>query len=397
MKKLSIIIVNYNVKHYLEQCLNALMKALSNIDAEVFVVDNHSSDDSVQYLTPRFPSVSFISSKHNLGFSRGNNLAIEKSSGEYVLLLNPDTIVTEDSIADVLQFMDKHTKTGGVGVRMLKSDGTYALESRRGLPTPLTAFYKMSGLCAKYPTHKKFGKYYMGYLSWDKPEQIEVMSGAFCMLRRSALDKVGLLDQDFFMYGEDIDLSYRLLKGGYENWYYPTDILHYKGESTQKTSFKYVHVFYEAMLIFFKKHYGGSSFFFSFPIKVAIYSKAFIALMGMQVHNIKKSLGLLRIKPRKQDLYIIIGEKEMIEKCSAKAQQYGLEIQTVEGNEQSLPDGHAHLSLPNNQTIYVVYDVNAYSYQHILDLFKQHSAENISLGTYDKRSDVIITQEDVFV
>ncbi len=199
------------------------------------------------------------------------------------------------------------------------------------------------------------------------------------------------------MYGEDIDLSYRLLKGGYENWYYPTDILHYKGESTQKTSFKYVHVFYEAMLIFFKKHYGGSSFFFSFPIKVAIYSKAFIALMGMQVHNIKKSLGLLRVKPCKQDLYIIIGEKEMIEKCSAKAQQYGLEIQTVEGNEQSLPDGHAHLSLPNNQTIYVVYDVNAYSYQHILDLFKQHSAENISLGTYDKRSDVIITQEDVFV
>ena len=151
MKKLSVIIVNYNVKHYLEQCLNALMKALSNIDAEVFVVDNHSSDDSVQYLTPRFPSVSFISSKHNLGFSRGNNLAIEKSSGEYVLLLNPDTIVTEDSIADVLQFMDKHTKAGGVGVRMLKSDGTYALESRRGLPTPLTAFYKMSGLCAKAP------------------------------------------------------------------------------------------------------------------------------------------------------------------------------------------------------------------------------------------------------
>lgn len=284
------------MKFYAEQCLLSLKKAIKGIEAEIYVVDNHSNDGSVEFLTERFPDIHIINSNHNLGFSRANNLAIKQSSGQYVLLLNPDTIVGENTIKTVLEFMEQHPKAGGAGVKMLKDDGTAAMESRRGLPTPLTSLYKMTGLCACYPQSRRFGKYYMSYLSWDKPERIEVMSGAFCMLRRDALDKIGLLDEDFFMYGEDIDLSYRLLKGGFENWYIPSPILHYKGESAHKSSFRYVHVFYEAMLIFFRKHYGNMTLLISIPIKTAIYVKAMITLVQMQWTSMRKKLGFINHK-----------------------------------------------------------------------------------------------------
>ena len=241
--KLTVVIVNYNVKYYIEQCLNSLEKALEGIESEIFVVDNHSEDDSVGYLRKRFEYVNIIESNRNLGFARANNIAIRRSSGEYILLLNPDTFVCENTIRGALEFSDKHLNAGGVGVKMYNADGTVAMESRRGLPTPMTSFYKMCGLCAKFPKSKRFGRYYMSYLDWDKPAKIDVVSGAFFLVRRSALDKVGLLDTDFFMYGEDIDLSYRLLKGGFDNWYLPFQILHYKGESTHKTSFRYVHAY----------------------------------------------------------------------------------------------------------------------------------------------------------
>ena len=243
--KLTVVIVNYNVCYYLEQCLLSVQKALEGIEGEIYVVDNHSKDGSVAYLSARFPVVHFIDSNHNLGFARANNIAIRQSCGEYVLLLNPDTIVGEHTLSDVLQFMDAHPQAGGAGVMMHNTDGSRANESRRAIPTPMVSFRKMLGFNSRY---------YMSHLPWDKPGRIEVISGAFCMLRRRALDQIGLLDEDFFMYGEDIDLSYRLLKGGFENWYIPSPILHYKGESTEKSSFRYIHVFYEAMLIFFRKH-----------------------------------------------------------------------------------------------------------------------------------------------
>lgn len=268
--KLSVIIVSYKVRFYIEQCLHSLFRAVDGIETEVYIVDNHSDDGSVEYLTQKFPNVNIISSNRNLGFSRANNVAIKQCTGEYVLLLNPDTIVGEHTIHDVLAFMDEHERASGAGVMMLKDNGEKAMESRRGVPTPMTAFYRMSGLCARYPNSRRFARYYMSYLSWDEPAQIEIISGAFCMLRREVLDKVGLLDEDYFMYGEDIDLSFRLLKVGYENWYIPTKILHYKGESTHRSSFRYVHVFYDAMLIFMRKHYGHFSIFVSLPLKIAI-------------------------------------------------------------------------------------------------------------------------------
>ncbi len=269
-KKISIIIVSYNVCQLLDECIASVEKALVGIDGEIIVVDNNSSDKTVETLQPRHPDVRFIANSRNIGFARANNQAIKNSQSEYVLLLNPDTVVFEPTLRGVIDFMDAHPEAGGAGVCMLNRDGQPAPESRRAIPSPWVSMLKMFGFTKRY---------YMSHLSWDEPGQIEVISGAFCMLRRTAIEQVGMLDEDFFMYGEDIDLSYRLLKSGWQNWYLPFKIIHYKGESTQKTSFRYVHVFYQAMLIFFRKHYGHLSILFSIPIKIAIYFRAFLALI----------------------------------------------------------------------------------------------------------------------
>ena len=279
MMKLSVVIVNYNVRQYLTACLDSVAIALDGIEGEVFVVDNNSSDDSVDFVSRHYPWVHLINNKENLGFSKANNIAIRQSVGEYVLLLNPDTLVDKETFKGVLQFMDLHPEAGGAGVKMYNGDGTIAPESRRAVPTPFVAARKMLGFTKSY---------YMSYLSWDEAAQIQVVSGAFFMIRRKALEQVGLLDEDFFMYGEDIDLSYRLLKGGWQNWYIPYSIIHYKGQSTRKSDFRYVHVFYQAMLIFFRKHYSHLCLFFTLPVKCAIYFRASLALVDI----IRKKLHL---------------------------------------------------------------------------------------------------------
>jgi GT2 family glycosyltransferase len=270
--KLSIVIVSYNVRSYLEQCLQSVRKSLEGIEGEVWVVDNRSQDDSVEVLRRDYPWVRLIANTENMGFARANNLAIRQSQSDYVLLLNPDTIVEEPTLRGVLDFMDAHPEAGGAGVMMHNSDGTLAPESRRALPTPWVSALKMLGFTRRY---------YMSHLPWDQPCRIEVISGAFCFLRRKALDQIGLLDEDFFMYGEDIDLSYRLLKGGWQNWYLPLSITHFKGKSTYKSDYRYVHNFYQAMLIFFRKHYSHLSVFYALPVKMAIYFRAFIALIDI--------------------------------------------------------------------------------------------------------------------
>ena len=277
--KLSVVIVSYNVRELLTACIDSVVKAAESIDTEVFVVDNKSVDDTIEVISRDYPWVHLINNKENLGFSKANNIAIRQAEGEYVLLLNPDTVVAEWTLRGAIEFMDQHPEAGGAGVRMHNADGTLAPESRRAVPTPMVAARKMLGFTKRY---------YMSYLSWNEPGQIEVISGAFMLLRRKAIDQVGMLDEDFFMYGEDIDLSYRLLKGGWQNWYLPLDIIHYKGQSTQKSDFRYVHVFYQAMLIFFRKHYSHLSFFFTLPVKVAIYFRASLALADL----IRKKLHL---------------------------------------------------------------------------------------------------------
>lgn len=280
MKLLSVIIVNYNVSHFLEQCLLSVMSACENIDAEVIVVDNNSVDGSVEMVRDKFPGVKLIANEENAGFSKANNQGINVSAGKYVLLLNPDTVVEPDTFSKCVSFMEDHPEGGGLGVYMVNGKGEYLPESKRSLPTPHVAFYKTFGMSALFPKSKRFGKYHLGYLDKDSIHEVEVLSGAFMLLRRETLDKTGLLDETFFMYGEDIDLSYRILQAGYKNYYFPgTRIIHYKGESTRKSSLNYVFIFYQAMIIFARKHFTGKNArLFSMMIHLAIYFRAAIAI-----------------------------------------------------------------------------------------------------------------------
>ncbi|MCX6268285.1 MAG: glycosyltransferase [Bacteroidetes bacterium] len=279
--KLSIVIVNYNVKYFLEQCLHSVQNAIAGIDAEIFVVDNDSVDGSVKMVKDKFPEVHLIENKENKGFSSANNQAIRKSKGEYVLLLNPDTIVEDDTLRKVVDFMDQHPDAGGLGVKMLDGKGKFLPESKRGLPYPSVAFFKVFGLSSLFPKSRLFSSYHLGYLDKDKTHVVDVLAGAFMLLRKKVLDKIGLLDEEFFMYGEDIDLSYRITKAGYKNYYYAgTRIIHYKGESTKKGSLNYVFVFYNAMIVFARKHFSKENArAFSVMINIAIYFRAFISIL----------------------------------------------------------------------------------------------------------------------
>ncbi len=286
--ELSVIIVNYNVKHFLEQCLHSVKKAAEDIQVEIFVVDNNSVDGSSQLIREKFPYIHFIENKENVGFSKANNQAIRQAIGKYILLLNPDTVVEENTFQTIIHFMNEHPKAGGLGVKMIDGKGNFLPESKRGLPTPWVAFYKMFGFSKLFPKSKKFGKYHLSFLNENEIHEVEVLAGAFMLLRKSVLDEIGLLDETFFMYGEDIDLSYRILQAGYKNYYFPeTTIIHYKGESTKKGSLNYVKVFYNAMIIFARKHFSsGRAGLFSLLIHMAICFRAFISVMKRATEKI---------------------------------------------------------------------------------------------------------------
>ncbi len=286
--KLSIIIVNYNVKYFLEQCLCSVEKAIKNLKAEVFIIDNNSVDGSCSMLKKKFPHFYLIENKENTGFSRANNQGISISKGEYILLLNPDTVVEEDTFEKIINFMDKTPDAGGLGVKMIDGNGNFLPESKRALPTPEVAFYKIFGLSNLFKNSKKFGKYHLSFLDKEKIHSIEILSGAFMMMRKKVLDEIGYLDETFFMYGEDIDLSYRIIKHGYKNYYFPeTTIIHYKGESTKKGSINYVKIFYKAMIIFAEKHFSKKNIkIFSFLINIAIYFRAILSLIKRFLKNI---------------------------------------------------------------------------------------------------------------
>lgn len=395
--KLSVVIVSYNVRYYLQQCLYSLQQALKGIDAHIFIVDNHSADNSVEYLKGLFPDVEFISSPHNLGFARANNIAIRRADSEYILLLNPDTVVSENTIRESLSFLDSHPDAGALGVRMLRCDGVSAPESRRGLPSPITAFWKMTGMTRLFPTSKRFARYYMGYLPWDKASEIDVVSGAYCMVRKAVVDEVGLLDEDYFMYGEDIDFSYRIKQHGYKNWYLPQNILHYKGESTQKSSFRYVHVFYTAMLIFLRKHYGGEGYLLSLPIRVGIYLRAFAALLMMLPHMAQKALALPR-RRKSYPNYFFVGTVEsvasaraLLESKAINAQYYTVDdVKKYSGHDFLLPEG-------KTQSNVIIYDRSLFSYEQIFSYFMSSPRPNVQIGVYHPDQDMVVTVSDIFV
>ena len=277
--QLSVIIVNYNVKYFLEQCLHSVQKACRQIESEIIVADNNSTDGSRAYLEDNFPAVKFIWNSDNIGFAKANNIALQQASGEYILFLNPDTLVAEDCFEKCISYLQSHKEAGALGVKMLDGAGTFLKESKRSFPSPVTSFFKLSGLAGLFPQSKIFSKYHLGYLNENASNEVDVLAGAFMMIPKKVLDKTGSFDEDFFMYGEDIDLSYRIQEAGYKNFYFSeTQIMHFKGESTKKGSLNYVRLFYKAMSIFAKKHYGSSKAgIFNFFIQAAILFRAFIS------------------------------------------------------------------------------------------------------------------------
>ena len=391
--KLSVVIVSYNVSHYLLQCLDSLQRALRGIDGEVIVVDNHSRDNSVDLVHQAHPEVKVIENLHNLGFSKANNIALRQAKGEYALLLNPDTIVADNTIRDCIAFLDLHPDAGAAGVMMLNADGTVAPESRRGVPTPLTSFYKLSGLCRMFPRSPRFGRYYLGHLPWQTPQQIDIVSGAFCMLRRSVLDKVGLLDEDYFMYGEDIDLSYRILKQGATNWYLPYPILHYKGESTQKSSFRYVHVFYQAMLIFFRKHFSHLGLLVTLPIKTAIWFKALVALVAMLTNRMRRSLGFVdRHSDCSSFQYLCFGSRSMVSSCGEILGKHGLRWSSYDSSD---PIYINKVATAQTEPSVIVLDPQRFSFAAMLSIMRQTANSAVLLGTFQPFTKSIITSNEI--
>lgn len=279
---LTVVIVNYNVCHFLEQCLLSVERAARGLVVTIVVVDNNSSDGSLAMVRRRFPQVRVIANTDNPGFSKANNQAIHNTHSDYVLLLNPDTVIGEDTLKVCIEYFDQHPQVGGLGVRMIDGSGAFLPESKRGFPSPFVAFAKTIGLSRLFPRSTLWNRYHLGFLDEHKNHSVEVLAGAFMGLRRSVLEEIGTLDEAFFMYGEDIDLSYRIVKAGYENHYIAHNtIIHYKGESTKKGSLNYVRVFYQAMIIFARKHFTGQkAWLFVGMLQIAIYLRAAITVVG---------------------------------------------------------------------------------------------------------------------
>ena len=272
--ELSVIIVNYNVKYFLEQCLYSLVKACSNFDAEIIVVDNHSTDGSKEYLSAKFPSVLFKWNTVNDGFAKANNSVLAEARGKYILFLNPDTILPEDCLETCISFLKEHSSCGALGVRMIDGSGAFLKESKRSFPSPMTSLFKMLGLARLFRTSVLFARYYAGHLPEHETNEVDVLAGAFFMSPKTVLQELKGFDESFFMYGEDVDLSYRIQNAGYTNFYLAdTSIVHFKGESTQKNSQAYIRNFYGAMRLFVQKHYRDKKaglFFMRMAINLSI-------------------------------------------------------------------------------------------------------------------------------
>lgn len=279
---LSIVIVNYNVKEFLTQCLESIYRSKTDYAFEVIVVDNASTDSGESRILKAFPEVRWIANTENVGFGRANNQGFEAAKGTYTLILNPDTVVQEDTLEVCIDYLKTHPEVGGLGIKGIDGTGQFLPESKRGLPTPMTALWKITGLSRIFPKSAFFARYHMGHLDPDGNHKVDILVGCFMMVPTALLLEVGGFDPRYFMYGEDIDLSYELLKTGRENHYISdSQIIHYKGESTKRGSLNYVKMFYQAMIIFARKQFSGSSALaYTLLIYVGIYLRAGLALLA---------------------------------------------------------------------------------------------------------------------
>ena len=300
--QLSVIILNYNVRYFLEQCVRSVQAALHGIEAEIIVVDNASADDSCAMMQRLFPEVLLIQNTENIGFTKGNNIGVAQAQGEFICILNPDTVVAEDTFTKLLAFALNQAQLGMVGCQLIDGSGQFLPESKRGIPTPWVALTKITGLYKLFPSWSSCTKYYAQHLLPNQTGQVEILVGAFILMRKAVYDEVGGFDEGCFMYADDIDLSYSVLQKGYSNRYFgETTVIHYKGESTLRDH-KYMRRFQEAMEFFYRKHFGQSvfSWFFILGLRMGAF------LFSLQ----KKQQAVTQVKPISS--YVLVSNQEAL-------------------------------------------------------------------------------------
>ena len=389
MIDVSIIIVSYNVRHFLEQCLRSVYASKGQLELEIFVVDNASSDHTLGFLREQFPQAEhpelhLVNNVRNVGFGRANNQALAHAKGRYILFLNPDTVLTEHTLTDCVTFADSHADMGALGVMQLHSNGEFALESRHGIPTPWRAFCQMSGLSSLFPGTKTFDGYHMRFFNNAAAAPIEIASGAFMLIPRDALEEIGGFDERFFMYCEDVDLCYRLLQSGRQNYYLPTPILHYKGASTRRGSFRYVHTFYSAMLIFFNKHYAKSARLMSPLIRLGIYLRGLISYAGNNLLALRHFLAPRLGTRVERQVYFGRHTSEV----KALAETLGFDFVCYATDSHDFKTNENAYAIPPD-CVHVIFDLGCFSRDDVLEWFRR-SDHRHHIGMYSPESRTLI-------
>ena len=367
--QISVVILNYNVRFFLEQCVLSVEKALQNLEGEIIVVDNNSPDDSCAMMKQRFPHIKLIENKENAGFPKGNNIGVAEAKGEYLCILNPDTVVAEETFEKLLAFAQTKTDLGIVGCKLIDGTGRFLPESKRGVPTPFVAITKMAGLYKMLPKVSAFGKYYAQHLPENQTGKVEVLVGAFMLMRLDFYRNLGGFDEAFFMYGEDIDLSYRSIQSGKSNYYFSeTSVIHYKGESTVK-NIKYLQSFKSAMELFYKKHF-----------KVSLVFKTFMNFGAFVFSTIKmnQTSGFTK----KIDAYLLFSNSQ-----NQKVKVENLLGKKVTLVATSLKNG---LNSPTDQNIEIIFDTNDWSFKSIIDFMESHQSKWLTFKILHNDSTFII-------
>lgn len=368
--QLSVIILNYNVRYFLETCILSVQKAIENLDAEIIVVDNNSSDDSCSMMKRLFPNITLIENKENLGFPKGNNIGVAIAKGEYICILNPDTVVAEDTFEKILKTNNWKLKTGIIGCKLIDGSGKFLPESKRSTPNPWVSFTKILGLYKLFPKSKFFNQYYAQHLNENQSGKVAILVGAFMFMKRELYIEIGGFDENCFMYSDDIDLSYMALKLGYENYYFhETTVIHYKGESTVKDE-TYMKRFQEAMNFFYKKHFKVS-IFFSFFMKIGILFFSFVKMF--------QGKPKLIINP---ESYIFISDNQDL--------KLKLELKLKKKILISSLENSIEIIIPLNKKTEIIIDTNCYKFKDSIAFFQNYKKENITFKILPPNSEFII-------
>lgn len=380
MKRVTTVIVNYRLKYFLEQTLLSVEEAYTEVEGHTIVIDNNSGDDSIDFLEERFPSVTFIRNTTNVGFARANNQGFALADTDYILVLNPDTIIGSDTLKEAIEWLDLHPNCGAVGVKMIDGNGNFLPESKRSFPSTWNSFCKLFGLSSIFPHSRIFARYHLRYLNENEPHEVPVLAGAFMLLRTDLTKKVGGFDEDFFMYGEDMDLSFRMITDGMGNYYLPIPIIHYKGECTKTESLNYVKIFYEAMHIFYRKHYPRSSWVNKIVVKAAIVLR--MCISAIKAKLVTPIASKLKRKAKACDTYIISRRPNDIINI--------LEAEGFSSNNifkaQTISDISTLKKCAN-----IVLDDRDMNYQSIINSIQQYCRPNRFFHIYSSRNNIIIS------